>query len=981
MKNVLAGIVAGAMLAVGAAGVADYDPAMAVAGSIVDADGVRWIDGTKLPLEGKAFGDVADYYDRLPANVTTNVNAGVRSMKHHSAGMCFRFRTDSRRLKFKWTPYDKNWWYMDHMPASGMSGIDVYRRNAAEGWRYVKTGRIHSPEGGVLEIDWRPGDECQVNLPLYNGIRAFSLGIDSAAKVEAPAAHRGAAKPVVFYGTSITHGGCASRPGNAFVSIIGRELDVPVVNLGFSGSGVMELEMSEHLARIDASCYVLDCLPNMYTRRHPDLRKGREHRFVEENYEPFIRNLRAKRPEVPIVMAEGPHPGHVGSADRDRVMKGVYDKLVSEGWKKLFYLPSKDMLPADGDGTVDDAHPNDYGMKQMAKTYGAAVRKALAAAPSLQERIARDHKIRGMDNWYGCRRTVFDFEGYEAWVVEPKEGVRPAKGNPWTWTMQWATAYVPRTSVPRLVNDLGWRHATIITFKDKMNQHGLEVSKRFQDYLVNSLGFAPKANLIGMSWGGFYSIRYAVAYPEAVNRVYLDCPLMCFGKPFNYGPWEAERPAGGDWSKHPGMPINLTAQLAATRIPVLLLYGGQDSTLPPQEQAEAFIDRFTAAGGNLRFTKRPMYGHHPHGVEETENTIIDFFCGSTKDGALEAAFERLAATVHGGERTATFLHRGRQEERSYLRKVAPCAVCEFTLRPSPESEIHAKLLMPPPERWNGRFWGIGNTGLGNGISDGQIREYAMPRFNEGSAVCLADMGTANGRHGAEVVKDFGWRAAHLMTVEAKKLIAEFYGRPARWSYFFGVSSGGGQGLHEATRFPEDYDGIVSYVPAHYRTWLVRHGRELNRGRELPANRRPFMHKVLFGAGSADEYSMDDAAFEKFIAAIRGDVDIPDENLSAFAARGGKLIVVSGLSDVLVDPATAERLAEKVVEKAGGKTAADRFFRLYQLPGRGHTQAAGVGGVEDIPATQAVEAWVEKAMAPGALSGVLKGGGEKPVKPW
>ena len=355
--------------------IAKWDPNMAQKNAVV-TNGVKWIDGRFLPLEGRVFNDTEAYYDRLPANVTTNVNGGVRSMKHHTSGMLFRFRTDSRKLTFKWVPYSSNL-AMDHMPSTGVSGIDVYRFDAEKDrWFYVKTGRIWSKKGGSLSIPWTPGTPCIVNLPLYNGVKSFELGIDPGAKVEALGPRKsGVDRPVVFYGTSITHGGCCSRPGLGFVNWVGRDLDVPVVGLGFSGSGHMELEMSEHLARIDASCYVLDCLWNMNDK------------MVAANYEPFIRNLRAKRPDVPIVMAE--HCNVYGNArdGNDVFIRKLYDRLVAEGWKKLVYLPNDEMYTGDYEGTVDGCHPNDLGMQSMKDAFGKAVRKALglkgAAAKTL----------------------------------------------------------------------------------------------------------------------------------------------------------------------------------------------------------------------------------------------------------------------------------------------------------------------------------------------------------------------------------------------------------------------------------------------------------------------------------------------------------------------------------------------------------------------------------------------------------------------
>lgn len=327
-----------------------------------NAGGLRWIDGRDLPLEGRAFDDTELYYDRLPSGVTEAVGEGVRIQLHHSAGMQFRFTTGSRKLEFRWTPW-KRTLAMDHMPATGVSGIDVYRRAPGGAWRYSGTGRITDPDGGSLGLDWTPGEECIVYLPLYNGIASFALGVEPDARVSALPPR--AVKPVVFYGTSITQGGCCSRPGLAFVNIVGRALDVPVVNLGFSGSGRMEPEMARHIARIDASCYVLDCLWNMTD----DL--------VRERYERFARDLRARRPDTPVVLA-----GRCDAFRReplfcDDFIARLHARLVAEGWKNVHLLPKDGMLGDDAEGTVDGVHPNDIGMARMAEVYGACIKKAL----------------------------------------------------------------------------------------------------------------------------------------------------------------------------------------------------------------------------------------------------------------------------------------------------------------------------------------------------------------------------------------------------------------------------------------------------------------------------------------------------------------------------------------------------------------------------------------------------------------------------
>ena len=620
------------------------------------------------------------------------------------------------------------------------------------------------------------------------------------------------------------------------------------------------------------------------------------------------------------------------------------------------------------------------------------------AAPRLTEKIAAQHQVMRTDMWHGFDRTVFDFDGYEAWVVEPRAGTE-RKGRPWTWTMQWATAFVPRTGVPKLLSD-GYHHVTIITFKDKMDAKGLAESAKFQKYLVDELGFAPKADLIGMSWGGFFSTRYAVNYPENVDKIYLDAPLLSFADmqpgqklKFDIGPWREMAPADGKWSAHPEMPLNLAEKLAKTGIPVFLVYGGQDQSCPAEQNAIPFIKRFKAAGGekNLKVLYRSYFGHHPHGMEVGDLTIVKFFeepfvpCEESKNilgevsvVTAESGVAAVRAAISGGEITRIAGHDPQVRKAGGLGScTCKVTVVEFTLTPTAESAIHCRLLLPPVERWDGRFWGIGNCGYGDNL--GPMNKLMLPRVHEGSAACIADMGTADGRHGREVIRDFGWRAAHLMTVQAKKMVAAFYGRSAGHSYFYGVSSGGGQGLHEAQRFPEDYDGIVAYVPAHCRTELVRRGREDYRaGKRKDKN---FMNRVLAGVDAVNEYDMDDATFETFVESIRTDVDATSVDLDAFVARGGKLMVVSALEDRIVPSDTARSYCQALSKRYGGVAAIAPFFRAYFLPGRGHTRATRADGVVDISSAAVMVAWVEKNVAPGSLTGWTKDGGKRTVEGW
>ena len=244
---------------------------------------------------------------------------------------------------------------------------------------------------------------------------------------------------------------------------------------------------------------------------------------------------------------------------------------------------------------------------------------------STRAKIARRCKVVGEDMWQGFRRTKFTFNGRTAWVVEPS--ATPLAGNPWTWTMQWAEAYVDRTGVPDMLRR-GFHHVTLEAFDTRADETGVREFAAFQKFLVDELGLAPKANLVGMSWGGFFSVRYAAAFPQNVRRIYLDAPLMNFDG-FNamaIGPWSATPPADGKWADDPRMPVNLAEPIAKAGIPILLLYGGQDQTVPPASNCELFLARFKAASGKIDVVRRGAFGHHPHGVDpDKTDVIVKFF--------------------------------------------------------------------------------------------------------------------------------------------------------------------------------------------------------------------------------------------------------------------------------------------------------------------------------------------------------------------
>ena len=319
----------------------------------------------------------------------------------------------------------------------------------------------------------------------------------------------------------------------------------------------------------------------------------------------------------------------IRTLDTPRPAERLHLNVYGDGAEALpmkFYYVEPEFLKAVLSATTESGE-TDTAKWMMAGKQGAR-------DEGVAQRIAATKKVLRSDTWYGYKRTVFDFEGHEAWVVSPK--CEPAAGLPWTWTMQWAEAYVDRTGVLDLLAK-GWHHVTIDTFRHRMDDEGLRVSRAFQKFLVEELGFAQKANLVGMSWGGFFSTRYAATFLECVGRIYLDAPLMNFdgfakvgGTPTEnaarIGPWANMPPADGNWSTDSRMPVNMADRLAKAGIPILLLYGGQDATVPPAKNCELFTEKFKAAGGKIDIRHRALYGHHPHGEDpDKTSSIVSFF--------------------------------------------------------------------------------------------------------------------------------------------------------------------------------------------------------------------------------------------------------------------------------------------------------------------------------------------------------------------
>ena len=347
---------------VAAQSIEKLDPAMATP----SADGAwLWFDALKLGLEGQGWTDLEQPFDRMPAAAKGVIRDAVWSLSKCTAGISVRFTTNSSSIAARWKPRNDRL-DMPHMPATGVSGLDLYVKQDGV-WGWIGNGRPEKP--GVSETtlanDLPAGaHEYRIYLPLYNGVDSLEIGVTKDAEItRAPALPGGKDKPILFWGTSILQGGCASRPGLAYPSIVGRKLDRPTINLGFSGNGKMDPEIVEMIAKLDLAAYVIDCAPNM----NPEL--------ITERTEPLVNALRAARPETPIVLVENvPYQQgwfiaskRAAYEDKNAALKAAYDRLVASGVAKLYYVPCTDLFGQDHEATVDGTHATDLGFMRMAE--------------------------------------------------------------------------------------------------------------------------------------------------------------------------------------------------------------------------------------------------------------------------------------------------------------------------------------------------------------------------------------------------------------------------------------------------------------------------------------------------------------------------------------------------------------------------------------------------------------------------------------
>lgn len=307
-------------------------------------------------------------FRRMPEDVAKAVSAEVHTLHAHTAGGRVRFCTDSPyvAIHVKMPDVQKH----AHFPFTGSIGLDLYVKQDGEDVfvkTYVPPVDITDGYESVIEVGNGGMREYTLDMPLYSAVSELYVGLSDTAKVQAPTPYANG-KPVVFYGSSITQGACASRAGNCYEAILSRRFNMDYINLGFSGSAKGEDPMIAYLASLDMSVFVCDYDYNAPNAAH-----------LAATHEKLFKAVRAAHPTIPVIFMTKPE-WYLGEENVKclAVVRQTYENAKAAGDTNVYFLDNRALLAQCGnEGTVEGIHPNDYGFYSMAAALGGLLETLL----------------------------------------------------------------------------------------------------------------------------------------------------------------------------------------------------------------------------------------------------------------------------------------------------------------------------------------------------------------------------------------------------------------------------------------------------------------------------------------------------------------------------------------------------------------------------------------------------------------------------
>lgn len=336
----------------------------------LNIDNIKFYDIQEEPFSVYGVFFEGGSYRRLPEKVAKSVSEGVERLHLHAAGGRVKFQTNSSFVAIKAVmPVVSK---MSHFALTGTAGFDLY---VGKWERYYGSflPRFDIKDGyeSVLRFADRKQREITINFPLYSSVAALYIGLEEDATLKKASQYKYQA-PIVYYGSSITQGGCASRPGNAYESIVSRALQADHINLGFAGNAKAEDPMAEYIKALDMSVFVYDYDHNAPTLQH-----------LQDTHQKMFRTIRQQNPQLPIVILSRPkYRLTAQEQERLAVIRKTYEYAVASGDCNVFFIDGPALMKyAKDDGTVDNTHPNDLGLASMAKVLIRHLRPILKRNP------------------------------------------------------------------------------------------------------------------------------------------------------------------------------------------------------------------------------------------------------------------------------------------------------------------------------------------------------------------------------------------------------------------------------------------------------------------------------------------------------------------------------------------------------------------------------------------------------------------------
>jgi len=342
--------------------------------SFVCPGDVRWISADEPPfsLHGVYYSESEGIYRRMPKNVADRVNPAVAYLSADTAGGRVRFETDSPYIALHVgepfaTPFP-------HLTIVGQCGVSVFVNGSYEGMMtpsYECVSAADPAHGGtgnfVFDGIRYPGADrfpylAELFFPLYNPVSSFYIGVKKDSVVKAPRGYKHE-RPVLFYGSSITQGGCAAKPGDDYISRLSRMLDTDFVNLGFSAGAFGEQIMAEYVSSLDMSVFVMDYDHNAPSAEH-----------LAKTHHAFYETFRKKRPLTPVIMMTMPTPEGYETREwnkprRDEILKS-FAAAKDAGDENVYLVDCYGCFGSAENcetGTVDNVHPDSLGFLRMTR--------------------------------------------------------------------------------------------------------------------------------------------------------------------------------------------------------------------------------------------------------------------------------------------------------------------------------------------------------------------------------------------------------------------------------------------------------------------------------------------------------------------------------------------------------------------------------------------------------------------------------------